>query len=100
MNRKSIAGLVLLAGSATLGAYTINDFSLGFTPGDGPANLSGTTVSSNKVKVLRTNDGTLFAIYGLQQQTANLAYDAKARVTRLPFDVVISVSTDKGGSCC
>jgi hypothetical protein len=96
MQRKSTIALALLAVSAGIGAYTINDFSLGFTPGDGPANLSGTTVSSNKVKILRTNDGTLFAIYGLQQQTPNLAYDAKARVTRLPFDTVISYSTDNG----
>jgi hypothetical protein len=95
MNRKAIFAL-LLAGSATLGAYTLNDYVLRLTPGDAPANLSGTTVSSNKVKILRTNDGTLFAIYGLQAQTGNLAYDAKARVTRLPFDVVISHSTDNG----
>ena len=96
MNRKTTIALALLAASAGIGAYTINDFSLGFTPVDAPANLSGDTVSSNKVKIVRTNDGTLFAIYGLQQQTANLAYDPKARVTRLPFDTVISFSTDNG----
>lgn len=98
MNRKSMLALALLAGSAAIGAYTINDFSLGLTPIDGPANISGTTVSTNKVKILRTNDGTLFAVYGLQQQTPNLAYDAKARVTRLPFDTVVSVSTDNGAT--
>jgi hypothetical protein len=97
MNRKAIFAL-LLTGSATLGAYTLNDYVLQLIPTDAPANLSGTTVSSNKVKILRTNDGTLFAIYGLQAQTGNLAYDAKARVTRLPFDVVISYSTDNGST--
>ncbi|MCC6506553.1 MAG: exo-alpha-sialidase, partial [Aquimonas sp.] len=98
MSRKIVFAIVLLTVSLTIFGYTINDFSLGFTPFDEPSNLSGTTVSSNKVKILRVNDGTLFAVYGLQQQTASLAYDTKARMTRLPFDVVISVSTDNGAT--
>lgn len=49
-----------------------------------------------KVKILRTPDRTLFAIYGLEQDTPNLAYDPKARATRKPYDIVISVSRDNG----
>jgi hypothetical protein len=98
MLRKTTFALALVICAAAISAYTMNQYALNLIPADVPSNLSGTAVSSNKVKILRTNDGTLFAIYGLQQQTPNLAYDTKARVTRLPFDTVISYSTDNGGN--
>jgi hypothetical protein len=87
-----VPGLIVAA--AAFG-YVINNKVLVLHPTDAPANISG-TVSTDKVKLLRTPDGTLFAIYGQAQDVPRLAYDTKSKVVRKPFDIVISVSTDNG----
>lgn len=96
MTRRTIAIAVLAGTTAVAGAYAVNDKVLSLWPFEEPATISDPTKSTNKVKILRTPDRTLFAIYGLEQDTPNLAYDPKARATRKPYDIVISVSRDNG----
>jgi hypothetical protein len=56
--------------------------------------------ATNKVKILRTPDGTLFAVYGEAQDVDvygnSLVWDAKGSHTRKPFDIVIKYSLDDG----
>jgi len=59
--------------------------------------------STNKVKILRTPDGALFAIYGEAQDVTmsdgnKVVWDAKAQATRKPYDIVIKYSTTNGDS--
>ncbi|WP_139225135.1 sialidase family protein [Dokdonella immobilis] len=88
-----LVGGIAVAG--TLGAYVINGSGLALFPVDAPLTISATE-STNKVKLLRTPDRTLFAIYGEAQDVGLLAYDTKKQEARKPFDIVISVSTDNG----
>ena len=90
--------IVLACAAAGVGAYAINEKALSLWPVEDPALISDPTKGTNKVKILRTPDRTLFAIYGLEQDTPNLAYDPKARATRRPYDIVISVSRDNGAT--
>ncbi|MBK8070159.1 MAG: exo-alpha-sialidase [Rhodanobacteraceae bacterium] len=87
------AAVLVAAGTAL--AYVINNKTLLLHPADAPAEISG-TVSTDKVKLLRTPDGTLFAIYGEAQDVPRLAYDTKSKVIRKPFDIVVRVSIDNG----
>ena len=70
-----------------------------FYPPEGPLTVSD-GAATNKVKILRTPDGTLFAIYGEAQDVDvygnGLAWDAKGSHTRKPFDIVIKYSLDNG----
>lgn len=61
----------LIVAGATFG-YVINNKTLLLHPTLAPANISG-TVSTDKVKLLRTPDQTLFAIYGQAQDVPRLA---------------------------
>ena len=70
----------LIVAGAALG-YVVNNKGLRLHPNDAPANISG-AVSTDKVKLLRTPDGTLFAIYGQAQDVPRLAYDTKSKVVR------------------
>ena len=70
-----------------------------FEPPEGPARISD-GAATNKVKIMRTPDGTLFAVYG-EAQDVGLDYnaqvwDAKGSYTRKPFDIVIKYSLDNG----
>ena len=87
--------IALLSATGVLFAYVINGKMLELYPELEPATLSGVQ-STNKVKLLRTPDQTLFAIYGEAQDVGMMAYDAKAQAVRKPFDIVVSVSTDNG----
>ena len=73
MNARYLAIPGLIVAAAAIG-YVINNKVLVLHPTDAPANISG-TVATDKVKLLRTPDGTLFAVYGQAQNTPNLAYD-------------------------
>lgn len=69
--------------------------------GDGPTILSD-GASTNKVKIMRTPDGTLFAVYG-EAQDVNIngntrAWEAKGNYIRKPYDIVIKFSLDGGGT--
>src|SRR6056297_3469621 len=79
-------------------AQAIDGDVLEFHP-DGPIQVSD-GVSTNKVKILRTPDGTLFAIYGDAQDVDlngnSLAWNPKAHTTQKPTDIVIKFSTDDG----
>jgi len=97
MKRAFPIALGLFAAAGGLYAYVLNDKTLDLFPPDAPAVVSAGQ-STNKVKILRTPDGTLFAVYGEAQATGQLAFDAKGRETRDPYDIVISVSTDNGDS--
>ena len=70
-----------------------------FDPPAGPLRVSD-GASTNKVKILRTPDGTLFAVYGEAQDVDiygnGLAWDAKGSHTRKPYDIVIKYSLDNG----
>ena len=88
---------VLLAAAGALGAFVLNDKTLRMFPALGPAVLPSAG-STNKVKLIRTPDGTLFSIYGDAQDVGMLAYDSKKRAARAPFDIVVSISTDDGES--
>jgi hypothetical protein len=72
---------------------------MAFDPPEGPMRVSDGD-STNKVKILRTPDGTLFAVYGEAQDVDvygnSLAWDAKGSHTRKPFDIVIKYSLDDG----
>jgi hypothetical protein len=99
MTRRAInltALAVLAVAAAAAGAFSINNKVLSLSPVDDPAVISDPTKNTNKVKILRTPDRTLFAIYGLEQDTPNLAYDPKARTTRKPYDIVVSISLNNG----
>jgi hypothetical protein len=87
--------LALLVLAAGVHAFLINDRRLDLFPEVAPLAISGAQ-STNKVKLLRMNDGALVAIYGEAQDGGPLAYDAKAQATRKPFDIVVGVSTDNG----
>lgn len=89
--------IAMLAGAGALFAYVINDKDLALYPLLAPATVSGPQ-ATNKVKLLRTPDQTLFAIYGEAQDVGMMAYDPKAQAVRKPFDIVVSVSTDNGDS--
>lgn len=95
MKRRIQVALALMAVAGTLAAYVVNDKTFALFPPDEPTTVSGLQ-STDKVKLLRTPDGTLFAIYGEAQDVPLLAYDTKGRTTRKPFDIVVSVSTDNG----
>lgn len=88
-----LSGLLVLA--AGVQAFLINDRRLELAPEVAPLTISGAE-TTNKVKLLRMNDGTLIAVYGEAQSVGMLAYDTKAKSTRKPFDIVVSVSTDDG----
>ena len=75
-------------------AQAVDGDVLEFHP-DGPIQVSD-GVSTNKVKILRTPDGTLFAIYGEAQDVGMLAWNPKAGETQAPNDIVIKFSTDDG----
>jgi len=66
------------------------------TPADGPAVISDGLNDTNKAKILRMPDGTLIAVYGLEQNVGQAVYDLKARATRNPWDLVAQFSTDEG----
>lgn len=87
--------LTLLAVAGGVGAYLINDKRFDMFPEEGPLVLSADE-ATNKVKLLRVPDGTLFAVYGEAQDVGLLAFDAKKKVVRKPFDIVVSTSTDNG----
>lgn len=95
MRNRLMLGVSLLAVSAAALAYLVNDRILLLHPVDGPLKLSADR-STTKVKILRMNDGTLFAIYGEAQDVGMLAYDPKSRATRAPYDIVLEFSTDNG----
>jgi len=75
-------------------AQAVDGDVLEFHP-DGPIQVSD-GVSTNKVKILRTPDGTLFAIYGEAQDVGMMAWNPKAGETQAPNDIVIKFSTDDG----
>lgn len=87
--------LVLPAATTVVTGFLINDKTLEMFPPDGPAVISADE-STNKVKILRTPDRTLFAIYGEAQDVGMMAYDTKKKAVRKPFDIVLSISTDNG----
>ena len=89
--------LSLWVGTGTLFAYEANDNVLQVFPSPAPVTVSGSQ-PTNKVKLLRTSDQTLFAIYGEAQDVGMMVYDPKKGAIRKPFDIVISVSTDNGES--
>ncbi len=76
-------------------AQTFDGDVLEFSPAEGPRMVSD-GASTNKVKILRTPDGTLFAIYGDTQDVGMMAWNAKAGATQLPTDIVIKYSIDDG----
>jgi hypothetical protein len=75
--------LGLLAAAGLLYAYVVNDKTLDLFPPLEPTVVSS-GLSTNKVKILRTPDGTLFAVYGEAQNTGQLAFDAKSKETAIP----------------
>jgi hypothetical protein len=95
----------MLAAAAVVSIFTMTGPVLGevmeFDPPDGPMRVSDGE-STNKVKILRTPDGTLFAIYGEAQDVDvygnGLVWDAKGGATRKPYDIVIKYSLDNGDS--
>lgn len=87
--------LLLLLAATGIQAFLINDRRLEVYPEAGPLTLSADE-STNKVKLLRMNDGTLVAVYGEAQNVGMLAYDTKAKEARKPYDIVVSTSTDNG----
>ncbi|MCG6118879.1 MAG: glycoside hydrolase [Aquimonas sp.] len=91
----SATGLLMVGGVAY--AFLINDQRLVLAPEEAPLQISGEE-STNKVKLLRMNDGTLIAVYGEGQDVPRLAYDTKAKEVRKPYDIVVSVSIDNGDS--
>ena len=70
-----------------------------FEPPEGPMRVSD-GAATNKVKIMRTPDGTLFAVYGEAQDVGQdynaQVWDAKGSHTRKPFDIVIKYSLDNG----
>lgn len=76
-------------------AQSIDGDVLEFNPVDGPSRVSD-GASTNKVKILRTPDGTLFAVYGDAQDVGMMAWNAKAGAPQLPNDIVIKYSVDQG----
>ena len=98
MNTRIALALAAVAVTGSVAAYIVSDKTLSLFPVEGPLQISGLE-DTNKVKLLRTPDGTLFAIYGEGQEAGGLlAYDVKGQETRKPFDIVVSVSTDNGDS--
>jgi hypothetical protein len=82
-------------------AQTVDGDVLEFYPAEGPAIVSD-GVSTNKVKILRTPDGTLFAIYGDEQDVNingnSVAWNAKAHAPQKPTDIVVKHSLDDGAT--
>ncbi len=76
-------------------AQAVDGDVLEFAPADGPSVVSD-GASTNKVKILRTPDGTLFAVYGDAQDVGMMAWNPKAGATQLPNDIVIKYSVDGG----
>jgi hypothetical protein len=76
-------------------AQTFDGDVLEFAPTEGPSVVSD-GASTNKVKILRTPDGTLFAVYGDAQDVGMMAWNPKAGATQLPNDIVIKYSVDGG----
>jgi hypothetical protein len=99
--------LVLMTLTATAAVFSAQALSQDITTADvlefapGPQVVSAGD-STNKVKILRTPDGTLFAIYGAAQDVSmlfdgnKLVWDAKGQATRKPYDIVIKYSTNNG----
>ena len=99
--------LVIYSLAATAAAFSAQALPQDITTADvlefgpGPQVISGGK-STNKVKILRTPDGTLFAVYGEAQDVImpfdgnKLVWDAKAQATRKPYDIVIKYSTTNG----
>lgn len=103
MTKRITRGLALAAGLAVLataGTATAQ-YSINFDPAGGPAILSDGE-NSNKVKILRVPDGTLFAVYGEEMDVSingnGLVWDAKKGKTRKPFDIMIKHSIDNGAT--
>lgn len=78
-------------------AQTVDGDVLEFAPAEGPIIVSD-GASTNKVKILRTPDGTLFAVYGDAQDVGMMAWNAKAGATQPPNDIVIKYSIDGGAT--
>ncbi len=76
-------------------AQTVDGDVLEFEPADGPSVVSD-GASTNKVKILRTPDGTLFAVYGDAQDVGLMAWNAKGGEPQQPNDIVIKHSIDGG----
>jgi len=95
----------LTVASAVFSIQAVADIAGGdileFEPVEGPSMVSE-GASTNKVKILRTPDGTLFAIYGEAQEVDingnGLAWNAKGASIQKPNDIVIKYSTDEGAT--
>jgi hypothetical protein len=97
---KTLATIAAVFGVQTLAFGAISGDTFDFYPLEAPMTVSD-GASTNKVKILRTPDGTLFAIYGEAQDVSmldgnSLVWDAKGSETRKPYDIVIKWSTDNG----
>ncbi|MBT8399097.1 MAG: glycoside hydrolase [Rhodothermia bacterium] len=97
---KRLIVTALTAASALFSAQAIADI-VDYEPIEGPSMVSD-GASTNKVKIARTSDGTIFAIYGETQDVDlsgnSLVWNAKASKTQKPNDIVIKYSTDKGAT--
>jgi hypothetical protein len=93
-------GISLAIGAFAFLAGPLPAAQIEFDPPEGPALISD-GADSNKVKLLRTPDGALFAVYGEAVEVnvgAGLVWDAKKGATRKPYDIMIKYSWDDGES--
>lgn len=104
MKRSTLTLLTAICAAFSIQAATAQSVDgdvLEFQPADGPMIVSD-GVSTNKVKILRTPDGTLFAVYGDEQDVDingnSMAWNAKAHAPQKPTDIVIKYSTDNGAT--